>query len=105
MRTKYTRKDLNENRGEHFRISHGSVDISSKSNISVIQPSKENAKQTIKQLQNYSRQIEEVKKEFYSSNAAIERIMARSFADILRAVCTKEIHKLDKERVNTHRRK
>lgn len=93
MSKKKSKKVIVKKINDQFRISYGDVDLSSKNKISIIPPKQEYEEQTMLQLQNYSRQIAEAKKQFYSSNAAIERILARSFSDIVKAVWKSELHK------------
>ena len=93
MSKKKSKKVIVGKINDQFRISYGDVDLSSKNKISIIPQKQEYEEQTMLQLQNYSRQIAEVKKQYYSSNAAIDRILARSFSDILKAVWKSELQK------------
>lgn len=93
MSKKKSKRVIIKKVNDQFRISYEDVDLSSKNKISIIPPKQEYEEQTMLQLQDYNRQIAEAKKQFYSSNAAIERILSRSFTDIIKAVWISEFHK------------
>lgn len=67
------------------------ISIQRRNNIQIIPNVELSEEEYLKELEELTKSIERIKKEYYSNRAMIERIQDRSFTDIIRARISKLI--------------